>query len=167
MWELGQQALTNACCEGQTDRNNINFLNMFWDTWLDQYLGTQSSFAIDPGYLGMMNFSKYGPTPTSIHAGHNGVAAQGSSTGTISEHWGWSIQDPDLRILRVNTQTGASTLSPIVYDIEYKKRCVGRGPTGHMLFSHDYYGSFSGGMYGAPAALTCDGVTGVLEFRSV
>lgn len=149
-WEQyrnAQQGTENGDA-GDVRRASTN--NLLWDTWLDRTLGTNSSFIFDPTSIGFANIPRFrSSAPELLHNQADG-----------SQIWGWQVSDPELSYLRID-ENGRAVMTPVRYDIEYKRICAGRDAGGYFKYTHSFTVHFRGGVYLSPQS--CNGGSKILE----
>ncbi len=137
-WELWQQLLDGKCCGDESGRTTFDRFDITFDPWIDEYLGRRSTFLVNPKQYGFINTWKYN-NESPIMQFNNGE----------DSIYVWSVSDPVLQILTIG-ENGQTSLQPVRYDVEYKKKCCGRDALGNRMFKHNYFITYSGGQWTAP-----------------
>lgn len=172
-WEVYQNAVISAS-PVDTDIRDANIaraMGMTWDIWLDDYLaGNPHTFVFDPRRIGFGNYPRYDvatvPQPLHSTVGYN-PELTGLQTSSVEQHFAWGINDPVFQYVSTDPATGATSLQPIRYDVEYKKVCTGRDAMGNLKYSHHITVYFNGALHASPTALAGAGAkgSGILEFE--
>lgn len=153
-WECFMKAIDGKCCGDASDRTRLTRYPMFFDANLDEYLNRNSTFLFDPSCIGFHNRVKYeNSAPVKLH-----------TTADGGELYGFSVPDPECKWLSID-ENGNERLIPIRYDIEYKKKCIGR-ENGEIRYSHDFFGTFTGAQHMAPIACG-DKCASILEIVNI
>jgi len=181
-WEVYQNAvMSNSPVETDIrDTNIARPFGMSWDIWLDDYLATNpTTFLFDPRRIGFGNYPRFmNDQPMPLHGTADysvtidptaGTDQTDSGTASVAQHFGWGVNDPVFRYLATDPDTGATSLQPVRYDVEYKKVCSGRDAMGYLKYTHHITVYFNGALHVSPTALGGAGTksTGILEFQAV
>ena len=154
-WEIAQAAQFGVSDQSVGDRNVLANFPMAWDVWLDDALDGFYSFIFDPSRIAFTNVTKYlSDTPTLVHNGTNG-----------EQIYTWRMADPILQWRSIDVN-GNIALTPVYYDVEYKKKCVGRSARGEFLYTHDF-GVYFEGMLDTAPNYQGGGLTRILQFEKV
>lgn len=108
---------------------------------LDRTLGLYKTFAVDK---------------TAFVFWNTVLSPAGSMKQIDADTWVTAVQDPDFKYNK------NGVLTPVLYELEVSRTCVGRNANNHKTYTWNYYMRFIGGIQFAPAGP--NGETGILSF---
>lgn len=121
---------------------------------LDNTVGANATFLVNPNMFGFFNRAKYGVAPEIIDE-QNGLRA-------------FSIEDPEMKYARTvfnRDGTITTTMEPIRYDVVYQRTCeTGRDATGRRSYLHKWEISLEAGVMTGPPGQSPNHTNGILKF---